>query len=90
MKKVIMTGLLFLFGCGCLSFPSASDYKDRPKPCYEYAKCLYYNQKNPDKASCVKFGETCLKMDVYTFCEIKAKDNIDDIKYFQSCWDKLN
>ncbi len=75
--------IIFMFS-GCISEPSKKDYIGRPNACYDFAECLYLNQKNPDKSVCFSVGMECRAYEKYIYCK-SEKDMT-----FNNCWLYLN
>jgi hypothetical protein len=71
----------------CISSPDVDDYKGRPNVCLDFARCLYYNQKNPDKSVCATYAKECAAYERMIFC--RDEKNRPDGITFQSCWDKI-
>lgn len=83
---VILAAVMTAFS-GCISAPKPGDYKDRPVVCLEFMRCLYYNQKNPDKSVCAALCKECAAYERMRFCG-DDKNRPPDMS-FQSCWDKI-
>lgn len=88
MKKIIIFFIIFLFLTGCMMKPDIKDYSGRPSACYEFAACMYFNQKNADKSICADYAKECRAYDRFNFC--KDEKNLPNGVRFQECWDKLN
>jgi ABC-type oligopeptide transport system substrate-binding subunit len=98
MKKfmfVLTSSILFalllvviVFLTGCISQPNKKDYEGRPNACYDFAACLYFNQKNPDKSICSDYAKECRAYERFNFC--KDIKNLPEQMRFQEAWDKLN
>ena len=89
MKRIIITlcCLCVLVAC-CMSMPDKNDYAGGPQACYDFDRCMYYNQKNTDKSICAPFARDCSAYRRFEYCK-DAKNLPDNIR-FQECWDKLD
>lgn len=72
----------------CMSAPDTEDYAGRPNACYDFADCLYRNEKNPDKSVCSDTGKECRAWERFAFC--KDEKNRPDKMDFEKCWLLLN
>lgn len=83
---------LFLFCClflfSCLSQPDKKDFQGRPDACYDFAMCMYMNQKNPDKSVCVDYAKECRAYGRFNFC--KDSKNLPERVDFEKCVLYLN
>ena len=76
--------VIVIMFAGCISEPKKDNYKDRPNPCYDFASCLYLNQKNPDKSVCLPISMECRAYEKYNFCKGEKEMT------FNNCWLYLN
>lgn len=83
---LVLIGILALvFNCGCLSMPEC---KGELPACCDWYRCMYLNQKNPDKSSCMSAGSECRAYRRYIFC--KDEKNYPDGVNFDRCGLYLN
>lgn len=89
MKRIIISlcCLCVLVAC-CMSMPDAKDYTGRPHSCLDFDRCLYFNQKNPDKSVCADYAKECRARDRYEYC--KDDNNRAPGMDFEKCWLYLN
>jgi hypothetical protein len=79
---VVLT--LLIFFAGCISQPAKQDYSGRPNACYDFAECLYLNQKNADKSVCLPISMECRAYEKYIYCKTEKEMT------FNNCWLYLN
>ena len=85
MKKLFIF-ILFVSVAGCISAPNKKDYT--LDSCFAADRCLYVNQKNPDKSICMGYMSECTSFSKYEYC--KRKENRIDSVTFKECWLYLN
>jgi len=83
---IIIAVAAYVFA-GCISAPKAKEYEGRPVVCLDAMRCLYYNQKNPDKSVCAALCKECAAYERMKFCN-DPKNRPEGVN-FQSCWDKI-
>lgn len=81
---IMVIAIVIMMTSGCISEPKKKDYDKRPNACYDFAECLYLNQKNNDKSVCLPISMECRAYEKYTYCKSEKEMT------FNNCWLYLN
>jgi hypothetical protein len=85
MKLIILIPIIFLIACNSAP-PDAKDFNI--DACYQFARCMYDNQKNEDKSICVPLSSECRAFQRFEYC--KNPENLPERMDFDKCWLLLN
>ena len=80
MRALIFLLLLTLISCNS-SPPERKDFDI--DACYQFARCMYDNQKNEDKSICTPFASECRAFQRFEYC--KNPENRPERMDFDKC-----